>query len=282
MCLEMTEQYADVNGVKLCYEVFGEGYPLFLIHGFGAKKESWIAQTPELSKHFKVISLDIRGAGKSERPQTDYTMEIFADDINALMEHLGIDKANIAGWSLGGMIVQNFILKYPERVNKLILINTNYGFPDEGGPEVYKNMRLDEIRMKKEDPVKAWWSGARSSFYIKFRKELEADPSKKWYGLWSAEELIELSTIDPPTEKDINLQAGALKTHDTFERLNTIKSPTLLITASNDKLTPKIAMEGIHEKIPNSKLVVIDKAGHSSPLEKAPEVNQTIIDFLNE
>jgi len=278
----MTEQYADVNGVKLCYEVFGEGYPLFLIHGFGAKKESWIAQTPELSKHFKVISLDNRGAGKSERPQTDYTMEIFADDINALMEHLGIDKANIAGWSLGGMIVQNFILKYPERVNKLILINTNYGFPDEGGPEVYKNMRLDEIRMKKEDPVKAWWSGARSSFYIKFRKELEADPSKKWYGLWSAEELIELSTIDPPTEKDINLQAGALKTHDTFERLNTIKSPTLLITASNDKLTPKIAMEGIHEKIPNSKLVVIDKAGHSSPLEKAPEVNQTIIDFLNE
>ena len=198
------------------------------------------------------------------------------------MAHLGIEKANIAGWSLGGMIVQNFVLKYPERVNKIILINTNYGFPDEGGPLVYKNMRLSELEMKKEDPAKAWWSGARSGFYLKFRKELEANPSKKWYGLWSAEELIEMSTIDPPTEKDINMQAGALKTHDTFERLNTIKSPTLLLTASNDKLTPKIAMEGIHGKIPNSKLVVIDKAGHNSPLEKAPEVNQTIIDFLNE
>jgi pimeloyl-ACP methyl ester carboxylesterase len=277
----MTEQYANVNGIKLCYEVSGEGYPLFLIHGFGAKKEAWIAQIPVLSKHFKVISVDNRGAGKSERPDTDYTMEIFADDINALMEYLGIDKANIAGWSLGGMIVQNFILKYPERVNKLILINTNYGFPDEGVPTVYKNMRLDEIKMKKEDPAKAWWSGARSGFYIKFRKELEADPSKKWYGLWSAEEMIKMSTIDPPTEKDVNLQAGALKTHDTFERLNTIKSPTLLLTASNDKLTPKIAMEGIHEKIPNSTLVVIDKAGHNSPMEKAPEVNQQIIDFLN-
>ena len=276
----MTEKYAEVNGVKLCYEIDGEGYPLFLIHGFGAKKESWIAQIPVLSKHYKVISVDNRGAGKSDRPDSEYTMEMFADDINGLMEHLGIEKANIAGWSLGGMIVQNFVLKYPERVNKLILINTNYGFPDESGPEVYKNMRLDEIKMKKEDPVKAWWSGARSSFYIKFRKQLEADPSKKWYGLWSAEELIELSTIDPPTEKDVNLQAGALKTHNTFDRLDTIKNPTLILVASHDRLMSKSSMEQIHEKIPNSKLVVIDKAGHSSPLSKAPEVNQTIIDFL--
>ena len=276
----MTEQYANVNGVKLCYEINGEGYPLFLIHGFGGKKESWVAQIPDLSKHFKVITLDNRGAGKSERPEAKYTMEIFADDINALMEHLGIEKANIAGVSLGGMIVQNFILKYPERVNKLILINTNYGFPDESGPEVYKNMRLGELKMKKEDPAKAWWSGARSSFYIKFRKELEADPSKKWYGLWSAEELIEMSTINPPTEKDITMQAEALKTHDTFERLSTIISPTLILAASHDRLMSKSTMEQIHEKIPNSSLVFIDKAGHSSPLEKAPEVNQKIKDFL--
>lgn len=277
----MTEQYAEVNGVKLCYEINGEGYPLFLIHGFGAKKESWIAQVPELSKHFKVITLDNRGAGKSERPDAEYTMEVFADDINALMTYLGIEKANIAGWSLGGMIVQNFILKYPERVNKLILINTNYGFPDEGGPTVYKNMRLSELQMKKEDPAKAFWQSARSSYYMKFRKELEANPSKKWYGLWSAEELIEMSTIDPPTEKDINMQAGALKTHDTFDRLNTIKHPTLLLTASHDKLTPRVSMEGIHEKISNSTLVVIEKAGHNSPMEKASEVNQKIINFLN-
>ncbi|MHA1485791.1 MAG: alpha/beta fold hydrolase [Promethearchaeota archaeon] len=276
----MTEQYADVNGVRLCYEVFGDGYPLFLIHGFGAKKENWIAQIPDLSKHYKVIRLDNRGAGKSDRPDRKYTMEVFADDVNGLMVHLGIEKANIAGWSLGGMIVQNFVLKYPERVNKIILINTNYGFPDENGPLVYKNMRLSGLKMAEEDPVKAWWSGTRSSYYIKFRKQLEAEPSKKWYGLWSAEDLIEMSTIDPPTIKDINMQAEALKTHDTFERLDTIKNPTLILTASHDRLIPKSSMEQIHEKIPNSKLVVIDKAGHSSPLSKAPEINQTIIDFL--
>jgi pimeloyl-ACP methyl ester carboxylesterase len=277
----MTEEYADLEGVKICYEIFGEGYPLFLVHGFGAKKETWLAQVPDLSKHFKVIRFDNRGAGKSERPEGSYTMDVFADDINNLMDHLGIEKANICGWSLGGMIVQNFVLKYPNRVNKVILINTNYGFPDEGGPEVYKNMRLNDLELKKEDHVKAWWSGIRTGFYIKFRKQMEAEPSKKWYGVWSAEDLIKESVINPPTAKDINMQAGALKTHNTFDRLDTIKNPTLILTASHDRLTPKSSMEKIHEKIPNSTLVVIEKAGHDSPLEKTPEVNQAIIEFLN-
>ncbi len=276
----MTEQYAVVNGVKLCYEVFGEGYPLFLIHGFGAKKESWIAQIPDLSKHFKVIRLDNRGAGKSERPDAEYTMGVFADDIKGLMEHLGIEKANIAGWSLGGMIVQNFVLKYPERVNKLILINTNHGFPDESGLEGYKNMRLSELEMKKDDPAKAWWSGTRRGFHLKFRKQMEAAPSKMWYGAWSAEELIKESTINPPTAKDINSQAEALKTHNTFDRLDTIKNATLILVASHDRLMSKSSMEQIHEKLPNSTIVVMEKAGHSSPLSKALEVNQKIIDFL--
>jgi len=276
----MTEEYADLNGVKICYEIYGEGYPLFLIHGFGAKKESWIAQVPELSKHFKVIRFDNRGAGKSDRPDGPYTMDVFADDINDLMECLGIDKANICGWSLGGMIVQNFVLKYPNRVNKVILINTNYGFPDESGPEVYKNMRLNDLELKKEDFVKTWWAGTRTGFYIKFRTQMKAEPSKKWYGVWSAEDLIKESAINPPTAKDINVQGEALKTHNTLDRLNTIKKPTLLLTASHDKVTPKASMEQIHEKIPNSTLVVIEKAGHDSPLEKTPEVNQNIIEFL--
>jgi 3-oxoadipate enol-lactonase len=278
----MTEQYAEVNGIKICYEIAGDGEPLFLVHGFGSKKESWIAQFSVLSKHFKVIRFDNRGAGKSDRPKGNYTMDVFADDIKGLMDFLGIEKTNIAGWSLGGMIVQNFLLKYPEKIKKVILINTNYGFPDEDGPLVYKNMRLEEEKQKKIDHVKAWWDGARSGYYIKFRKEMEANPSKKWYGLWSAEDMIETSIIDSPTAEDIEMQASALKTHDTFDRLKTIKSPTLIITASHDRLTPKSSMEEIHNEIPNSKFIVIEKAGHSSPLEKAPEVNQAIIDFLKE
>ena len=278
----MTEQYAEVNGIKICYEIAGEGEPLLLVHGFGAKKENWIATFPELSKHFKVIRFDNRGAGRSDRPKGDYTMELFADDISSLMDFLDIKKANIIGWSLGGMIVQNFVLKYPEKVNKMILINSNHGFPDESGPIVYKNMRLDEQKSKKVDHVKAWWDSTRTSYHIKFRKEMEANPSKKWYGLWSAEERIAESIINPATAEDIEMQAAALKTHNTFNRLKTIQNPSLILAASHDRLTPRSSMEEIHNQLPNSKFIVIDKAGHSSPLEKAPEVNQAIIDFLKE
>jgi len=275
-------KYADVKGIKICYEILGEGEPVFLVHGFGAKKETWIAQFKPLSEHFKVIRFDNRGAGKSDRPKGAYTMEFFADDIVDLMDFLKIDKAHIIGWSLGGMIVQNFVLKYPNRVNKVVLINTNYGFPDEKGPEVYKNMRIEEVKLKEVDPEKAFWDGTRTGFYMKFRKQLEANPSKKWYDLWSAEDLIRESTIDPPTIEDIEVQAAALKTHHTLDRLDQIMSPTLLIASSHDRLTPQSSMEEIHSKIPNSTIEVIEKAGHNSPLSKAPEVNKIIIDFLNQ
>jgi pimeloyl-ACP methyl ester carboxylesterase len=276
----MTDLFADVNGIKICYEIKGEGELVLLVHGFGSKKESWIAQFEPLSEQFKTIRFDNRGAGKSDRPKGEYSMEVFADDIAGLMDYLKIDKSHIVGWSLGGMIVQNFVLKYPHRTNKMVLINTNYGTPDESGPEVYKNMRLADIKAKEEDPEKAFWQGARGGFYIKFRKQLEAEPSKKWYGLWSAKDLIKDSVIDPPTAEDVEAQAVALNTHHTLERLHEIKNELLLIAATHDRVMSLAVMKEMHEAIPNSTLRIIDKAGHSSPKSRAPEINQMIIEFL--
>ena len=276
----MTELFADVNDIKFCYEILGEGEPLLLVHGLGTKKETWIAQFKPFSEHFKVIRFDNRGAGKSDRPKGEYSMEMFADDIANLMEYLNFDKAHIIGWSLGGMIVQNFVIKYPHLVNKMVLINTNYGQPDESGAEVYKNMRLADLKLKEEDPEKAFWQSARGKFYIKFRKQMEAEPSKKWYGLWSVHDLIKERMIDPPTAEDIEVQAGAANTHHTFEKLSEIKNESLLITSTHDRVMPTSVMKEMHERIPNSTLKIIDKAGHDSPLSRAPEINQMIIDFL--
>ncbi len=278
----MTDLFAEINGIRFCYEINGEGDTVLLIHGLGSKKESWIGQFEPLSEHFKVIRFDNRGAGKSDRPKGEYSMELFADDIASIMDYLEIDRAHIIGWSLGGMIVQNFVLKYPERVNKIVLINTNYGTPDESGPLAYKNMRLAGLKAKQEDPEKAFWQSIRADYHIKFRKQLEAEPSKRWYGLWSAEDLIKESMIDPPTAEDIETQAQALNTHHTFERLNEIKNKSLLITSTHDRVIPKAIMEEMHERIPNSTLKVIDKAGHGSPRSRAPEINNMIIDFLKE
>ncbi len=274
----MTEQYAQIGDVKFCYEILGkeDGYPLLLIHGFGVKKEGWMAQVGDLSQHYKVIRFDNRGAGKSSRP-SGADMEIFADDTKNLLDYLQIEKAHVIGWSLGGMVALNFILKYPEKVDKFVLICTVAEFPTDEGPEIYKKMRLHELEL---GPEKAFWETARVNFHSTYRREMEKDPKKKFFGIWSAEDFIKMIGTDPPTPQDIRNQGDALKTHKTFDRLKEIKNPTLLIAASHDRLTAKISMEQMHQQIPNSTFVVIEKSGHYAPMTRTPEVNKAILDFL--
>lgn len=279
----MTELFTDVNDIKICYEIHGREdlYPIILVHGFGAKKEHWIAQIGALGEGFKVIIFDNRDSGKSSRSNKPYTMETLADDIKCLMDGLKIDKAHIMGWSMGGAIVQNFVLKYPERVNKVILINTFLDLPaDEGGIEVLKKSRFDEIDMIKKDPEKAYWQNARIFYYREFRKEMQLNPKKKFYGVWSVEEEIKESTINIPTPSEIENQINAIKTHKTIDRLSQIKNKTLLLAASHDKVCPKSNMIEMDKRIPNSIVKLIKKAGHNSPKSRTPEVNKIIIDFL--
>ncbi|MHA1273430.1 MAG: alpha/beta fold hydrolase [Promethearchaeota archaeon] len=275
--------FADVNGIKIFYEIHGEqnDEPLILVHGFGASRLVWRAQVKPLSEHFKVIIFDNRGAGKSDRPNEPYTMEMFADDLNGLMEYLKIDKANILGWSLGGMIVQTFAIKYPERVKKLILINTLPRWPgDEKGLQMYIDAQIKNYEEKIKDPLKAFFDGAIMGFSRQFVKQMKEDPKKKFYGLFSAEDIAKDRATDPATPQDIKNNAHALGNFDVVDKLHEIKAETLIICAEKDRQTPKSQNEIIHEKIPNSKLIVIPKVGHDSPFEKAPEINQYIIDFL--
>lgn len=274
----MTEQFVEIGDIKFCYEIHGavDAYPLLLIHGFGVKKEVWMAQVGDLSQHYKVIRFDNRGAGKSTRP-AGATMGIFADDTKKFLDYLQIEKAHVIGWSLGGMIAQNFVLMYPEKVDKLVLVCTVPGYPTEEGPEIYRKMRLYELEIGME---KAFWETARANFYATYRKEMEKDPKKKYFEIWSAEDYIKEFSKDPPTPQDIINQAEALKTHKTFDRLKEIKNHTLLIAASHDRLTHQITMKQMHEQIPNSAFLVIEKAGHFAPMTRTPEVNNAILEFL--
>jgi len=277
----MTEQYAEVNGIKICYEIAGEGDPVILIHGFGASKEVWIAQFGPLSEHFKVIRFDNRGAGKSDRPNEPYTMKMYADDIAGLMDFLKIEKANIIGWSLGGMIAQHFALNHQDRVKKLVLINTLPRWPaDKSGLEMYKQSQIDGYHAKLKDPEGTFWERAKMGFSRKFLKGMKENPKKKFFGLWTPEELIKQSITNPSTPQDIINMTNALADHDVLDRLHEIKCETLVLCADKDRQTPKLENVKIHERIPNSKLIIIEGAGHESPKERAPEVNKHIIEFL--
>ncbi|MEX0998454.1 MAG: alpha/beta fold hydrolase, partial [Thermodesulfobacteriota bacterium] len=129
--------YAQVNGVKLYYEVHGEGDPVILICGLGSQLQSWATQVPIYSKHFKVIVFDNRGSGKSDKPEEKYLTSDMADDTAALMEELGIESAHIVGKSMGGMIAQWLAIKYPKKVQKLVL-GCSSASRDEVGNEILR------------------------------------------------------------------------------------------------------------------------------------------------
>ncbi len=278
----MTELYAKVNGIKISYEIYGKGYPVILVHGYGGSKKGWFIQIPALLKEFKVIAFDNRGSGKSDHPDYPYTMEMYSDDINGLMDFLKIEKAHVMGVSLGGMIVQNFILKYPERVNKLVLMNTFPGFPNTQGLELYRASKVQYYEDLKKNPLKTFLNSARGGYSREFRKMMEVDPKRKFYGLWSLEDLINNDLADPMTPQDINNAAAAIAKHNVTDRLHEIRSKTLVLCGEKDRLASVSINKLIHEKIPNSVFKIIMGAGHGSNLEKAPEVNKIILDFLKE
>ncbi len=273
-------EFANVNGTKICHTIDGDGFPVILIHGYGGKKEIWKANVKALFKKFKVITCDVRGAGKSDRPNIPYTMKMLADDVKGLMEYLDLEKAHVCGRSLGGMIAQHFFFSYPECVDKLILMTTNYGMPTVDAVEMMKNARIDELALLKEDPEKAFWNKSRFLFHQKFRKEMAANPEKIFHDTFSAASLINENTINPSTPQDLENLANAMKGHSTFDRLKEITCQTLLIAASHDKLTPRSVMVEMQEQIPNSTLKSIEKAGHYVNMSRAPEVNEIILAFL--
>jgi pimeloyl-ACP methyl ester carboxylesterase len=276
----MNEYYAEINGNKLCYDINGEGYPLFLIHGFTSKKETFVGQVPTLSKHFKVIRLDLRGSGKSDKPNELYTMDMYSDDIKGLMDFLDIEKAHLLGYSMGGMIAQCFALKYPKRVNKLILLNTlPYLHVSQEEFKDYIENRIQNYEEKQVDPIEAFFESAFLAYTPKFIRTLKADITKKIHGIFSVEDLVRESTINPATPQDILNQAHAFAHFNMINEIHRIKNKTLILCASKDVQTPMEMSVKIHEQILNSKLVVV-KAGHSANKEKSPEVNQHIIDFL--
>lgn len=119
-------KYIDVNGVKLYYEIYGEGEPLLMIHGNGGSFACFENQVPEFSKHFKVILVDCRGRGNSTyKKGVELTFDLQVDDISLFLEKLNIPKTNVVGWSDGGIIGLMLAIKHPEKVTKLVTTGAN-------------------------------------------------------------------------------------------------------------------------------------------------------------
>ncbi len=112
------------NGINMSYELTGEGKCLVLIHGFSDNRTMWYNQVPEFSKQYQVLTYDVRGHGQTETPGGEFSMGLFADDLEALLRVLNIERACVLGYSMGGRIGLEFALKYPEKITGLVFANS--------------------------------------------------------------------------------------------------------------------------------------------------------------
>ena len=235
------------------------------INGLTMDVSGWFLQVRAFSERYKVLRYDCRGQGESDKPDEEYSQEMHADDLKSLMDKLGIQKAHIIGLSNGGMIAQHFILKYPEKVGALVLVDTCS----------YIDTLLEMI-------IKVWIraaevGGSELRYDVSLPLLFAENYMKK--NLDNILALRELSVRNNPPKPIINLAKSCLK-HNVNDRISEIKAPTLIIVGEEDILIPPKYSKILREKIQGSQLVIMKKCGHVPSIEKPEEFNETVINFL--
>ena len=258
--------FANSNGTRIYWNEAGSGRPLLLIMGLGYSHEMWHRVTPVVSKHFCTILFDNRGVGRSDIPDGPYSIAGMAADAAAVLDAAGIERADIFGISMGGMIAQEFALQYPDRVGKLILGCTACGGPKavRAEPEV-NAVLMNRANMAMEEAIQA---GVPFIYDPNTSRDL-------------IEEDLAIRRRTFPESRAYTAQLQGILAWTSYERLHNIHAPTLVIHGVTDRLVPPGNGKLISETIPNAKFVLIDKASHIFTTDQAERALQEVLAFLN-
>lgn len=221
---------ASINDIEMYYEEHGDvrNEPVLLIMGFGANAGAWAPQVPALAAQYRVIAFDNRGAGRSTQPDAPYSMEQMAADSAALLDHLGIASAHIIGASMGGMIAQEFALRYPARVRSLVLACTSPGGPHSFGYD--KLLEAAPALLEAEDPSALTPEQMQEQLQLIFTPEFIAHPAEGLAQMFGS------ALQYPARPAGVKGQTRAVLGHDTYDRLPGITAPTLVIAGDADEL----------------------------------------------
>ena len=259
---------ARVNGIQIHYREKGEGYPVFLVHGYTGNLRNWALQVPVLSREFRMVSMDHRGHGHSDKPTEpeDYSLELMAEDAYGLLENLGIEECYLVGHSMGGTIAQHLALAHPEKVRALVLMDTWAEVPRGRGME--ERARLLEI---------AEAQGMEAAFDEQLRLNPQADQLNAYPGfleIWRQQFLM------TSREAYIYCAYAIGSTPSWRDQLHRISVPTLVVCGENDDAF-MVPCRHIHERIAGSEFVIIPGAGHTPQIEKPADFNHALTGFLS-
>lgn len=243
------------DGHAIFHELAGSGTPVTLIHGVGTWSDDWLGVIEHFGERFRTLRYDLRSHGRSGKPPGDYTADDFVGDLVCLLDHVGIGKTHLAGFSLGGLIAQAFALTHPDRVDRLALISTVAGRTPEERERV--KARLDFIRS--EPPVSYFDASASRWFTDTFRAEhpdLLADKKQV------------IARMD--TDRYAACYR-VLAESDFADDLHRIENRTLVMTGEFDQGSNPRMARLMHERLPNSELIILPRLRHSILLE-APDI----------
>jgi pimeloyl-ACP methyl ester carboxylesterase len=256
----------DVFGQKIHYLEAGSGPTVILLHGLGADATNWAMNTSVLAKSYHVYVPDQIGFGDSDKPAINYRVGTLVDFLDGFYKKVGITKATVVGNSLGGWTAMAFTLAHPDKVERMVLVDSaGYSF-DKLGTKPTREM-LEGLNPSTVAGTKALMAlilANKALVTDQLAEQFFAAHMKKGDG-YTIERFID----------------SIFRNEDVVDgKLGSIKAPTLLIWGKQDALTPLPGGQMMADEIPGSQLTVLDHCGHVPQFECAASFNETLLKFL--
>jgi 3-oxoadipate enol-lactonase len=257
------------NNVNLYYETTGQGEPLVLIPYLAADQACYAFQVADYAKHFTCISVDLRGAGLSDKPSDPYSTELFADDVAAFMQAIGVEKAHVSGLSLGAAVGMWLAAKHPEKVKSLSL-HSSWPKTDAYLKTIVETWRvmargLDSVPEMVIQGIFPWC----------FTPDLYNDKPDTIKGL---SDFVRSRPVQP-LEAFMN-ESNAVINHDCQSGLSRIKAPTQITFGRFDMVTSTRFADTLRDGIKGSEVHIFEDCSHAPIYENVPAFNQKTLEFL--
>jgi len=254
---------ARVNGIDVRYTVTGSGPWLALSHSLACRLEMWDEEVRRLSRRFTVLAYDSRGHGRTSAPAIPYTLDMIADDIKGLLDHVGAKQPHWIGLSMGGVFGLATALRYPGLFSSMVLADTSSRLSPEG-IQAFKDrvaaVRAGGMEAMVQPTLKRWF---KDSFREKQPALMERVAG--WIGATPVDGYIGTS--------------AAIPTIDVTERLGEITVPCMALVGADDIAMPPAFSKVLAERLPNCRMVEIPDAGHLSNLEQPEHFNHAVEKF---
>lgn len=254
-----------VFGQKIQYVEAGSGPTVILLHGLGGSSQVWNFNIGPLAEKFHVVVPDQIGFGKSDKPLVNYRIRTYVDFLDQFCKQLKIERATLVGNSMGGWIAAMFTASFPDRVDKLVLVDAGGYTP----PKDFDMRTLFSLNPTTRAEMKVLLGKV---FYNKaFQSDAAIDQSMT----------VRLAAGDGYTIKSIT--ESIIRGEDFLDDVvKTIKRPTLIVWGRQDGLVPLADGEHFNKDIAGSKMIVLDQCGHVPNVEKPGEFNAAVLKFLTE